>query len=129
MKKYKTWEVIKMLAENPELRFKCDRYIIGSNSYGSIVHVKNGACLDAGVFVVLDASITSQTGWELIQQPIPFLEAVKAYSEGKTVYSEGTFRYVYEPNTKGDYFVDNDGDAPSVDEILKNKWYIGEPNE
>jgi len=54
-------------------------------------------------------------------RPVPFLEAVKAYSEGKTVkceYSSVIHRYKQE----GNGFVDENGEAITSYEILNGTW-------
>lgn len=136
MKKYKTWEVIKALAENPKLRFKCNRYTIGANSYGSIVHEKNGECSDMGEFLSLSAGVTSQTGWELIQESVDFLTAVKAYSEGKTIRCEANgSEYIFNGKChrskigQGAWFRSERDTILSTEMILNGTWYVEEGNE
>jgi hypothetical protein len=89
MKKYKTWEVIKMLEENPEQRFRA------TSCTGAKVemYVDSDRCSQpaiewTGNCQPMLTSTVMKYEWELIQQPIPFLEAVKAYSEGKTIRCE-----------------------------------------
>jgi hypothetical protein len=70
-----------------------------------------------------------------ITQPVavPFLEAVKAYSEGKTIRCEMSGMEIqrYTPNRYGSYkcLKSQLGATISANEILNGKWYIGEPNE
>jgi hypothetical protein len=80
-------------------------------------------------------SITTRTELEEIPQPVPFLDAVKAYAEGKTVEcTVGNSKYVYSPNgfnhdeSLGYFFKpDKYPDMPiSTKEILEGIWKIKE---
>jgi len=146
MRKYETWEVIKMLKENSELQFELVSgakllHYLGSVAKGSngYLHIyssngENAYALDLNKItgILIDGE------WELIQQPIPFLEAAKAYSEGKTIRCEWEdSRYVYNPNSHtqlaqkyGYEFksaVLNLG--ISTTEILQGRWYVENNNE
>jgi hypothetical protein len=75
----KTWEMIKMLSENPKLRFKCS----GS---GSVI-IRNGGFL---MWKHTDgrtehASMIFDTDWQLVRTPVTWQEAVQAILDGKTV--------------------------------------------
>jgi len=78
--KYKAWEVIKMLTENPSLVFTNGSYKISLNSNG---------------FVKKDSyaywNVTVNEVWELVPQTVSFTEARKAAMEGKrpTIVLEG----------------------------------------
>jgi hypothetical protein len=124
MKKYSTGEVITMLELNPKLEFRC---VKGNTGEYETISVNHGRMCWGGdnrypLFIVVEKPLE----WELIQQPIPFMEAVKAYSEGKAIRCEWNGGYKeYLPcglkcvNTT---FAAND--------ILNGKWYIKEePNE
>jgi hypothetical protein len=73
--------------------------------------------------------------WELIQQPVPFIEAVKAYSEGKTIRCELQDRkHTYRPNEHTrlarDYGYEFKGAVLNVGvstkEIIEGQWFIEE---
>jgi hypothetical protein len=138
MKKYKTWEVIKAMTENKDLRFK---YNTGYET-GEIAVVRGDIRVVKCDGKPIDTHFELHTGfigtkWELIQQPIPFMEAVKAYSEGKPVDCEICGKvWHYNPNSipkdssLGYHLVVTNkcGTSPSIttEEILRGKWTIAE---
>jgi hypothetical protein len=118
MKTYKTWEVIKLLTENPKLQFEND-------SYNSILKtdLKYSAYLDLvnkGTFEnkKLEIYLGLDHEWTLIKQPVSFMEAVKAFKEGKTIKSVC--------NTSWDSYSPDQTDFMEItpEEILEGKWYI-----
>lgn len=128
MKTYKTWEAIKMLAENPKLKFKCCRATMQCT----------GGYLDGtfGAVRGINGNIPMSGEWSLVQQPVRFIEAVNAYDKGKSIYCQlKDEKYFYIPNddTKcgrtGYVLTDNGGSAVSTGEIFHGTWYIGEPEE
>ena len=61
-----------------------------------------------------------------IQKPVPFMEAVKAFSEGKVIECElNTEKFVYGYKYKKQ-LIDSNKLAVSINEILNGKWYIKE---
>ena len=134
MKKYKTWELLKMaeereygfnksVGERPKYRDSNGNVVVfDKNAYGKGLFLSNGFPLKLALV---------NTEWELIQQPVDFLTAVKAYAEGKTIRCESKtgFTYKYKPHTKGDYFVDTSGDAPCIGEIFEGTWYVENSHE
>jgi hypothetical protein len=129
MKKYKTWELLKMAEENKNLggnvREREPQYInkdgvivaFGRNGYGKGLFEENGFPASSELV---------NTEWELIQQPVEFMEAVKAYSEGKTIRCEiGEETRIYD--YKVGYGMTNIRNyAITVGEILNGKWFISE---
>jgi len=72
--------------------------------------------------------------WELVQQPIPFLEAVKAYSEGKTIRCEwgNGLRSVYKNGTMVKALIEITFGVKipiCPKEILQGVWYMEDDNE
>lgn len=67
-----------------------------------------------------------------IQQPVSFMEAIKAYSKGKTIeVNTKSYSTLYKPaerNSMGDELLDEDGEVINLKEILEGKWYIQEDN-
>lgn len=66
-----------------------------------------------------------------IQQPVSFMEAIEAYSKGKTIKSiekeDGQiFTYIYIPDDIADCIEDDTHCAMTAREILNAKWYIEE---
>jgi hypothetical protein len=67
--------------------------------------------------------------WELLQQPIPFMEAVKAYSEGKTIRCElGGETRIYDYKV-GYGMTNTQRYAITVGEIFNGTWYAEDRNE
>ncbi len=121
--KYKTWEAIKMLACNDKVQFRDESGYVIVNHYG-MIRMRKPDTTETPV----DFSLHSE--WELIQQPVDFITAVKAYNEGKTIRSERAYGdFIFKPGTNGDYFVDARGNAPCISEILEGKWYVEDSNE
>ena len=112
----KTWEMIKMLTENPKLRFKCK---LESGLYNTV-------CADNGWFKC-EYSYYFNTEWELIQEPVDFTTAIKAYQNGKTIkcesekFKNNRYNIVF---GEGNVIADNNGYGISAEEILNGKWYI-----
>jgi hypothetical protein len=131
--KYKTWEVVKMLTENPKLKFRHDICAGGTKfltikGQTRLVCEKDMDCLNAEIF--------TDTEWELIKpEPVlvPFMEAVKAYSEGKTIgCKDGKHNWEYEPSEFSPKFSvlnDTKDGVISAHEILNGQWYIIEGEE
>jgi hypothetical protein len=131
MKKYLTSEAIAMLEKNPSAKFTTkilkDTCEMRADHQGYILtHF-------SGKLEGFEGNVQIDTEWELIQQPIPFMEAVKAYSEGKTIRCElkGEIT-VYRPSFKSLkqrlMFELKGGHTRTVDadEILNGTWYIEE---
>jgi hypothetical protein len=135
MKKYKTWEVIKMLTDNPKLRFKNERMkgILGVGVSHEIIWLHYETNDENRKFTMAHNPDSEYAKgnlideWTLVQQPIPFLEAVKAYAEGKTTIrcksSIGTKRYKYQGCTNSP-MLDENGIAVSHLEILEGTWFV-----
>jgi hypothetical protein len=125
MKKYKTWEMYKMLTENKELKFK---RVGDGMEVNFSKKIKNGKFADYYLHQSNGECPMLSDEWELIQQPIPFMEAVKAYSEGKTIRCElGMQTSTYPSNGIPDCMVDKEHNlAVSCREIMEGKWFIVE---
>lgn len=140
MKKYKTWEAFKILEEKPKSKFVCKgeenqcQVTLMINSSG-FVSVKGENCPNtfAGNISVFDK-------WELVQEPVDFIEAVKAYNEGKTILCKAVYHldvveFTYKATSKTGYAGDGyalktvDGLPITTMEILKGQWYIQEDEE
>ena len=83
MKTYKTWEVIKLLTENEELKFNLTNgphitISMSDNNY-IMLNGSNGRKISA------DGNISINDTWELEQQPVNFMEAVNS---GKRIKCE-----------------------------------------
>ena len=128
MRKYSNSEAMAMLEKNPKLKFES----VGENGEFSLVVNKDGTVLlkdkdDCD----RDFCIADQ--WELKQQQVPFMEAVKEWHSGKNIYckvmgDEKTpiyYRHCNDPRIKNDLYDNNDRPICS-NEILNGKWYIEE---
>lgn len=124
-KTMETWEMIKILYENPKLKAKGRGYNspVVINKYGHVTW------RDCDELVELTQDFMS-TEWTVIPpkpDAVPFMDAVKAYVEGKTIRCESDFANttVYVPAAIS-HFVDQHSLSVSPDEILAGKWYIEE---
>lgn len=125
----KTWEMIKELTENTEMRFKCingclkgiEDYIIGRNKEGYIKFLRNGEFRDT----YFDIHGKFDWDWELVPQEVTWQEAVQAWVDGKGVYFTLNGRVRLYLDDCSHYLITFDGCRPiSKDEISKAKWYI-----
>ena len=115
----KTWEMMKMLTENPELKFQ----------YKSESGFYNTVCADngwlKGEYSYINCNFNTE--WEIIQEPVDFTTAIKTYQNGKTIKCE---REKFRNNRynivfgEGNVIADNNGYGISAEEILNGKWYI-----
>lgn len=134
MKKYKTWEVIKMLTENPELKFEWTKQVMP----GSYIQVENGIVVWSGrnqqgnsMYTCLDDE------WALVQQPVTFIQAIKAYAEGKTIRCEyispdkHNIENIYKPSGMKISCLKDENCKMAVSdyEILNGTWYIEGDNQ
>lgn len=126
MKKYKTSEVIAMLEQNPKLKFKCITDGIGEYC---TIEVNHGRICWGGdnrlpMYIVVDKPLE----WELVQQPVSFMEAVKAYSEGKTIRCEKN-GHVLEYKPFYGMLKLKTGQAVTATQILEGRWYVEDNHE
>jgi hypothetical protein len=124
----KTWEVMKMLAENPNLKFKNLSFDYGKNAY---------LCRHANGFYRLNnvkqlehdedlnhMFLNANDEWEIFDEEVDFMTAIKAHNQGKEIYCLiGDTKYTYQP-TMSTLLQDGDGLGMTSDEILKGEWHI-----
>ena len=132
----RTSEMIAALEKNPKLKFT-NRQKIGSMCEDGGVVVSNtiGFVYDKlcwtkpdgnvfGPFVINKESFA--TDWQIVPQPVPVWEAIKAWKEGKEVYAviEDTIKdtFILPANYTGD------GTIP-VRYLSRGVWYIEEGND
>jgi hypothetical protein len=121
----KTWEMIKMLSENAELK----AIQINGELKGTIVKVGKSGFREPCIVTKEGntKTILLEAEWELVREPVDFMKAAKAYAEGKTikcVLNEDD-PVIYKP--RGDNFGtmrDKYDSGLSSHEILNGKWYI-----
>lgn len=131
----KTSEMIKMLEDNPELKFKAKNYgkpevIITVQDGGLVFQIeKNETCMAVFNGYYLNCK------WELINEPVDLITAIKAFAEGKQIKSVLKTESVDEVtkyqigncdkvSTWGAFIKDTLGQPMTVNEILYAKWYI-----
>lgn len=74
MKRYKLWEVIKMMSENKSLNFTNGRNTIGADNM-SYLKVKESEYSKLS----LDENLkVDSEEWQLVQQPVTFMEVMKS---------------------------------------------------
>jgi hypothetical protein len=86
MKKYKTSEAIAMLEENPKLSFSHNNKTLtvdnGKLTVRTIISIRTiiskGKGISEGEGISDGYFINITDTWELIQQPVPFMEAMKS---------------------------------------------------
>ena len=81
-KTYKTWEAMKMLTENPKLRFRqtgCDAILRVTNNEIKVWHNDN--------YDYEEDLLITET-WALIKQLVTWQEAIPAMLDGKTIRVE-----------------------------------------
>ncbi len=118
----KTWEILKLLTENQEIRFR--------RAGKDLTYYYNGISV-----MCSDGITTAQSGdilnlkaeWELIPQEVTWREAIQAWVDGKTVYCK--VEACYSPNGMAMRFIFDESSHESrypLDkaEILKGKWFI-----
>ena len=85
MRTYKTWEVVKMLMENPRLRFEAKINKKKSNMW---IDTDGDLAMDV-VKTAPDYPITDNewlnAEWHLVETPVTWQEALQAWAEEKTV--------------------------------------------
>jgi len=129
MKTYKTWELLKMAesySSNDKTTAKRPNYINKSGKtvmIGEAIGLENGKGLFTVTGFMYKENFINEE-WTLVQQPVTFLEAIKAFDEGKTVRHDGEFPHTYKYDD-GDVR-DENGNCISSDEVLNCKWFIEE---
>lgn len=122
----KTWEVVKALTDNPKLEFKRVSdgvmYMTGEKIHLGVIvdtYLRGGKSAESPLL---------SDEWELVPQLVSFMDAVKAYSEGKTVESkQSCYTRTYNPHiTLNSWMRDQNGNGLSCSEILQSTWYICE---
>ena len=109
----KTSEMIAMLEKNPKLSFKGEEYVFNS--------IKS----PEGVSFTLDF-LLKDIDWQLIREPVPVWEAIKALTEGEIIKCEmNAFDWFYLSPEK----IERGGTEFDMSWIKKGKWYIKEDNQ
>ena len=120
MKKYKTWEMVKLLSENPDKVFKLEDGLRIYSYKGTI------SCTNASP-IFMEVHIYDE--WEEVLKYVTWQEALEAKAvSGRSIRCEITDpdgkinSYIY----LGDSFtfMANDGYALDSDSITKGIWYI-----
>ena len=126
----KTWEIIKELADNPNLTFKNLRFggVAGYTGVGTLSWLRN-TTKDGEAFTVhcvcgdQDHHGNWNDDWELVPQEATWRDAIQAWVDGKKVFYILNGKKSYLDDV--DYLRVFDGCRPiSKDEISKAKWYI-----
>ena len=118
MKIYNNSEVMAMLVENPKLEFECkfdERQFTVKVIRNQIV-IKNSFSHDCG-FSLNDR-------WTLVEKSVSFMEAMKAFSEGKTIRHDGDFPHTFVAVDSVFEIKDDRNNGITVNEILNCKWFI-----
>jgi hypothetical protein len=127
----KTWEMIKMLEENPKLKFKNIRFMngdkienflsIGCYGYFTAKVFRNGELMDEtkpsfGFF----GNFKPDDDWQLVRTPVTWQEALQAWVDGKTVKCEY-------PGKHGGLIIStfcSTCRGPNREALITGTWYI-----
>ena len=124
MNTYKTWEVVKILMENPRLRFEAKINKKKSNMW---IDTDGDLVMDV-VKTAPDYPITDNewlnAEWQLVETPVTWQEALQAWTEGKTIKrefgdNEGTIYLGEDILLK-----DKHGMSLSKHEMVMGQWFI-----
>lgn len=127
MKVYQAWEVVKMLTDNPNLIFQSSE----SSTVLRQANDQNMLVNQHGNIALLNLKST----WNLVNEPVSFIEAIKAYNSAKTikctwVEDEKEYNTFYNPHgnkTDWGYAVRSEqGYSIDTGLILHGKWFIEE---
>ena len=129
MKTYKTWEVIKMLTENPKLRFEMlDKKLCTQTI--SIDKCKNLIARCKGCNGKENCNLSTDDKWVLAQQQVSFIEAIESCKpirvEHEYFCMHGNYAYTNHLLMKiGDILLPD-----QIKEVIRDgKWYIKEDGE
>mgnify|MGYP001485585924 CR=1 FL=1 len=126
LKEYRGWEILKMIDEG---ELEPGDKVLADNEFefyvsntGTLRYSSGRAEVGASYFNKIKYTLVIR---KLVE--VSFTEAIKAYSEGKTIISKGYKTYTYEPNDEYEDFeqmksVESAG--LSAKEILESKWFI-----
>jgi hypothetical protein len=129
-KKYKTSEAIAMLEKNQKLRFVVsDNSPASGHKFLTVGALKRLECTTTKFS--LNNEVFLDTEWELVQQPVPFMEAVKAYSEGKTIRCERPHSIFTFTTCVGDAlnFFKSGNHILNCADVLEGTWYVEDSHE
>jgi hypothetical protein len=129
IKEYTTSEVLGMLTENQELRFRTRIGEIGFEANSDRFYCVKEVLWSASKTKFQVDTETLKYMWEEIKpEPVEvsFMEAAQAYLEGKTIYCEDNKKNInkYCKPKFGIGMKDADGYALTAEEILENKWFV-----
>jgi len=121
MRTYKTWEVVKILMENPRLRFEAKINKKKSNMW---IDTDGDLAMDV-VKTAPDYPITDNewlnAEWHLVETPVTWQEALQAWAEEKTVICK--FNDINEEYSETCF--SNNYDTPLTRyQILYGQWFI-----
>lgn len=117
----KTSEMMAMLEENPNLKFefKGHTVTVGVGGFLSMSYHEGYSSGPHGNLAIKNAD------WQLVREPVPVWEAIKAWKEGRTITvncSECNYSPIQKCSFKG-----SDEPKDFCDEAMRNgTWYIDE---
>lgn len=122
----KTSEMIAMLEKDPSLKFTRSKCTFG---YGGSLHLENGRLYgksgDSYPFV-LDDRNRPMDDWQIVREPVPVWDAIKALCEGKTVECEMVSGYGDNFYLRPEMLDQSDPEFFHMSWIRKGKWYIND---
>lgn len=135
-KQYETWEVVKLIGENPNLRFqtKYSDGVIwevfgGNNNKGVLCTYGKGSGFENKDFLSSDSNSMSRL-WTEVDKSVDFITAIKALDGGKIIYvlHDGCYKETFSPRgNQTDWGVavkQQQGYPVDTELILYGKWYI-----
>jgi len=121
MRKYKTWEAIKMMTENPKLRFRYSCKLSLSQKVEVDIFVDNYRLINFNC-----AYLDPEFEWEMVREPIEFRKAVEAFNKGYRIRCvTGNDRVkIFNPKSHMEFLKESTGESVSVEEVLMGTWFI-----
>lgn len=126
----KTWEMIKALEENPDLKFiSQDGFIASVNQLNGmfiLTNVNNPCSPNGNIHLVrVDGSVYSPDSWELIPQKVTWQEAIQAWLEGKEILIKHNGKeYRQKPSVGLGNFTNYPSSSFGNRLFLDGEWYI-----
>ncbi|PRR86004.1 hypothetical protein [Clostridium luticellarii] len=127
MTEYTLAQVIDKMGRNLGLKFQYIGEGIFEAESGSIIHVDTTGRVRNDVGELMLSSFTLNSKFRLVNEPVNFMEAIKAFAEEKIIYCEfegDKSRYIPLEDDISHPLWDKNQNTITAEEILHGKWFI-----